>query len=199
MRKDIVEVLKTLDVKLELKNYKEFSTSDGYYMRGFIYVNGKKWVECIDEGHGGECEIFEINKINIPLEKELEKLKAYPNNKILGDEPLKIDNLFYILVTEYNLQKKLKNISRKKTLIQWEDSDYNCENETTIEYSFFNISVNNKNYVLPVLNNILKTMNEKNMKNVKIWNFTQSWKTYTKKDIENIINKENKNKKSQKI
>ena len=137
MREDVKMFLKEHHIKVELKAYKEMQTSNGYHMIGKLYINNKQAFYCEDGGFGGDCIVRVLNKDNakplLDIKKELGELKAYPGDEKIGNLNYEIDTMFYELAEDLLILKEIKKLSKKKTLVRFEDTQYSKR-----EYLVFN-------------------------------------------------------------
>lgn len=189
MRQEIKDFLASKGITVELKGYTEIPASDGYNMRGTLYVNGKRAILCQDYGYGAGMEELDIlNEKNakplLDLADEIgKKFKAYPGDEHIGDIPYSLDNMFYTLAEELLKAKaelkeinKIKKAAKTKTIFKWEDKEY----EEGI-YAYFNYAFDKD-----MLLHIIKKMKEKNHKTIEIFNFNNAWEKYTIPQLEKI-------------
>ena len=192
MRNDVLALLNRNGVTVELKGYKEMSSTDGYHMQGSLYVNGKKAIFFEDLGVGGECDIYILNesyaKPLTDIKDELAKLSAYPEERLgasanpdtlksMSDMPYRFDNLFYEMAEDYAELKDMRRHAKKKTLVQWENETYEKGEASMIIAPYSDL----------VGKQILSKMLKLEHKTVKIWNIDESWKTYTADDLKLLV------------
>jgi len=165
---EVLEILKENDIKVELKNYRELQTHNGYHMIGDIYVNGKKALTCEDGGFGGPLDIkqhltkkqFEKGEKNkyaqllIDVFEDKNILKNKVINTIFnitdkeGNKSIlyfDLDSLFYQLAEKYLEDKEYKKLSAKKILYRpVEENEKLLENGQYYSIDIKNIFKNNK-------------------------------------------------------
>ena len=180
MRKDILDVLSSNGVSIELKGYKEMASTDGYHMRGTLYVNGKKAIFCEDLGIGGECDVTVLNPVNakplLDIKDELAELKAYPEEESIKDLPLGFDNIFYLLAEDYSEKKELKKYAKKYVLVKFINREYEKGAFTTYEVKL------DKSFI----KFLIKKLSEENLTEIIIWNIECEWKTYSIEDLKKL-------------
>jgi len=177
MREDVKKFLAEHNITVELKAYKELQTNNGYHMLGKLYINNKQAFYCEDGGFGGGCDVRVLNDTNakplLDIKKELSKLKAYPGDEKIGDLDYEIDTLFYELAEDLLILKEMKKLSKKKTLVMFEDVEY-----TKGEYLVFNHICN-----LAMINNLIERMEVEDYVSIQIWNLEQDWVEYSLEEL----------------
>ena len=181
MRQDVLDILNNHNLKVELKGYKEMPASDGYHMRGNLYVNGKRALLCEDEGRGGELNIDILNQKNakplLDIIVDLNKLKAYPGDKTIGDLEYQIDNMFYTMAEDFLELKDMKRRAKKAVLVKFKNKKYE-----TGEFTIYKNQIVNK----PMMEHLLKTIQNEKTK-IEIWNIEEKWVSYGIRDLQNLI------------
>jgi len=180
MNSQIKDILSKNNVSVELKGYKEMPSSDGYHMRGNLYVNGKKSIFFEDLGLGGECDIEILNSANAePLLKlipEFNKVKPYIDREPELDTPYELETLFYELAEDLLLLKDLKRRAKKGVLIKFKNEKYDKGS-----FSFYKYKMSYQ-----FLDFIIKKLKDENMQSVEIFNFDNEFKKYSINDLKNI-------------
>ena len=180
MREDVKMFLKEHHIKVELKAYKEMQTSNGYHMIGKLYINNKQAFYCEDGGFGGDCIVRVLNKDNakplLDIKKELGKLKAFPGDEKIGDLDYEIDTIFYELAEDLLIFKEIKKLSKKKTLVRFEDAEYSKG-----EYLVFNHICNMK-----MIRNLIARMKVEDFVSIEIWNLEKDWVEYSLEELKRI-------------
>ena len=189
MREDFKNLLKNNDITLELKDYKEHPSSDGYFMTGNLYVNGKKAINFLDTGTGAGCEVHIINQNNakplLDIKKDMENLKAYPNDKEISHLPFALDDLFYIMADDLTEIKALKKEAKKHIVLKFNN----------IEYKDGEYSVLKTKMCEGALNYIIKKLENTKQDSVIIFSLEKSeWEKHTINDLKDKIVELNKEK-----
>ncbi|WP_152633146.1 hypothetical protein [Aliarcobacter butzleri] len=178
MRKDIKDFLKSKEVTVELKGYKEMPSSDGYHMRGTLYVNGKKAIFCEDLGIGGEVDTMVLDNNNakplLDLLPELNKFKAYPGDKIVGDLSFDIEHLFVDLAENILLVKSAKKrVLAKLPYVNYQDKNEYSEFKTPMSAEFLKF----------MISKLEQTKHEF----IEIFNFENEWINYSVSDLKHKL------------
>jgi hypothetical protein len=173
---EMLDILKENNIEVELKNYKELQTQDGYHMQGTIYVNGKKALICEDGGFGGPLDVrqyltktqFEKGQKNKHAQLLID---IFNDEKILKDKIVNtifnitnkegeksilycdIDSLFYLLAEKFLEHKDMKKRSAKNIIYKLVDEDLK-------EGEFYQLSINKISNFKHTKDMNIKTKNE---------------------------------------
>ena len=179
MRKDLEDLLNKHNIRLELKGYKEAPSTDGYFMTGNLYVNGKKAINFTDGGYGGECEIEILDKNNakplLDIKKEIADLKAYPDDQDekMREHPLDLDDVFYTMAEELLEKKDLVKKSKKKILLRFLNKNYSKGG-----YDFLNRFFDAKG-----LKNVIAILERDKVEKIQVFNFENKWIDYSVEEL----------------
>ena len=180
MEAKIAKLLKKENIKVELKAYKEYQTNDGYAMFGNLYVNGKKSITCVDNGDGGGVFYEVVHNNGKLLENVLKGETIEYNGSNLKYD---VELLFGELASDLVANKQYKTKARTNLLFKTKIQDKN----------FYTIKLcdkknpNRGKYIENALNVVLNYVNKNNLEEIFIYNFENSFKSYTKMEIENYI------------
>lgn len=218
LKETVFEYLEKKDLKVELKSYKEAKSDDGYFMTGFLTVNGKKAFYCEDGGYGGGLSYTQedkdaANQLTLAL-KEYENMLIIEKDKILKkirneenkdmeeylvlkkngysfyDYECDVEKFFYSSAEKLLLEKDLKRRLKNGYLVAKE-----ADEDTNVPKTYFTYK---KTFSYEnVLKHFLKEVIAEKKENVFLLDEkTLKWNKYFIKDVENLINnltKQNKN------
>lgn len=124
--------MKMGDYEFELKRFRylEARSEETVYFDAVLYVNGKKFAECGNNGKGGQTDVY-ICPESGSLGKEIEDfLNSQPKVKIAGSDyeyELSLDSIVDDLVhkkIEEKEQQRIRKMAKDSLVFQTPNGDY---------------------------------------------------------------------------